>query len=88
MAKAIVSDHRTLRGMEIAGFIDRHGMASSRERHWSGATVKVITVSPGPKLTNWYDVFNYKGVDYRIRYFDGCFHPFVTRLDADLPKFV
>lgn len=84
----IVTDHRTLRGMEIQGFITRDGGAKSTERHWTGARVKVITCHGGPKLKDWHDVFTYKGVQYRLKYFDGCFHPFVTRVGADLPTFV
>ena len=85
---AIITDHRILRGMETKGFIVRDGSARSTERHWTGRQVKVVTCHEGPKLRHWYDVFTHKGVDYRLRYFDGCFHPFVTRLDADLPSFV
>lgn len=86
----IVSDFRTLKGMERQGFIICNGRPRSRERHWTGRYVRVITVQEGPKLTNWYDVFTYRGKDYRIRYFDGCFKPFVIRLDSALrlPYFV
>jgi len=84
----IVTDHRILRGMETKGFILRNGSPVSRERHWTGHQVRIVHVTAGPKLYNWYDVFSYRGVDYRLRYFDGCFKPFVTRLNAGLPSFV
>lgn len=87
---AIVTDHRMLRGMEIKGFIIRNGGPKSSEKHWTGLQVKILHVTKGPRLENWYDVFSYRGTDYRLRYFDGCFKPFVTRLDAglSLPQFV
>ena len=85
---AIVSDHRILRGMETAGYIIRNGKPGQTERHWTGQQVPVITVSEGPKLTHWYQTFTYKGVEYRIKYFNGCFHPFVVRLGETMPSFV
>lgn len=89
---AIVTDHRTLRGMEIAGFIQRNGSPKSRERHWTGAKARICHVTPGPRFDNcdWWEPFKYKGIEYRLQYFDGCFKPFVTRLDCalKLPRFV
>lgn len=88
MGQSIIRDHRVLGGMERAGFIIRNGGPKSRERHWSGASVPVITVEPGPKLRYSGDVFTYKGTQYRLKYFDGCFKPFVTRYGAVLPAFI
>jgi hypothetical protein len=82
---AIVTDYRTLKAMERRGFIvakDGHGT------HWSGVTVRNYFVNEGPALHNWFDVFTYNGVDYRLRYVDGCFYPFVHRLDTPGPAFV
>jgi hypothetical protein len=86
--RAIVTDGRTLKGMTAKGYIVYHG---GSDRHWTGRRVKVCYVEDcGPKLEHWYDVFTYRGVEYRLRYFDGCFKPFVTRLDCalNLPTFV
>jgi hypothetical protein len=90
MSHVIVTDHRTLRGMEIAGYINRNGHAKSRERHWSGLPVRVCHVSEGPKLKHWSQRFTYRGHEYQLHYFDGCFHPFVCRMDTGfpLPSFV
>jgi hypothetical protein len=85
---AIVSDHRTLRGMEIAGFIVRDGKPSDRVRHWSGLRARVITCHAGPKLENYYDTFTYKGEEYRLTYIDGCFAPFVVKVGQPLPPYV
>jgi len=84
----IVTDHRTLRGMEIAGFIVRNGSAKARERHWSGIPVRVCHVTEGPMLKSWYSHFTYGGKEYKIKYFDGCFHPFVVEVGKPSPSFV
>ena len=85
---AIVSDFRTLKGMERQGFVILRGGPNSRERHWTGLQVKVITVKPGDRLNDWGQPFTYRGNQYRIEYFDGCFHPFVTRVGVAKPAFV
>lgn len=84
----VITDHRILRGMESKGFIVRNGQAGQTERHWTGARVKVVTVSEGPALKHWGQHFTYNGVEYRIKYFDGCFKPFVVRVGVPLPSFV
>lgn len=88
MRGAIVKDFRTLNALERAGYILCNGTPRSRERHWAGAAVRVITVQAGPKLENWYQPFTHRGVEYRIEYFDGCFHPFVVRAGLPKPRFV
>ena len=86
--QTIIRDHRILAGMERQGFILRNGSPRLTERHWTGVQVPVITVKPGPKLRYGNEIFKYRGSEYRIMYFDGCFHPFVTRVGAPLPAFV
>lgn len=81
----MVTNPRTLRAIAKQGFIS---WQDGRERHWTGLTVKRRWVAPGNKLVNWYDTFRYRGHEYRLRYVDGCFHPFVFRLDAHIPSFV
>ena len=76
----VITDGRTLRAMHKRGFIVWQG--GQVTRHWTGARIKVRFVEAGPKLQNYYDVFEYHGVAYRLRYLDGCFKPFVCRLDA------
>jgi hypothetical protein len=73
--------------MERRGFIvtlDGH------DRHWTGRRVRNYFVREGEKLEHWYSIFEYRGIEYRLRYFDGCFKPFVTRVDCalSLPSFV
>ena len=75
----MITDGRTLRGMVKAGFILWN---DGLEKHWTGYTVRRRWVQPGPKLgSNMFAVFTYRKQDYRLRYFDGCFHPFVCRAD-------
>jgi hypothetical protein len=81
----MITNPRTLRAMAKRGWIE---WQDGRERHWTGATVKRRHVQPGAKLENWYDTFRYRGREYRLRYVDGCFHPFVFRVDAQPPSFV
>lgn len=85
---AIVTDHRTLRGMEIQGFITRNGGPKSRERHWTGKQAHVFHVTVGPKLEHWYKPFKFRGREYKIEYFDGCFRPFVVKVGEPKPSFV
>ena len=81
----IVCDYRLLNGMERAGFIETR---PGYDRHWTGTRVRNYFVHAGPKLPEWYTPFEYKGVTYRLRYFDGCFHPFVTVLGSSVPSFI
>lgn len=81
----MVTNPRTLRAMARAGWIL---WEDGRERHWTGLTVKRRHVQPGPKLDDWSQTFCYRGHDYRLRYVDGCFHPFVFRVGARIPEFV
>jgi hypothetical protein len=76
---------RTLRAMTRHGWIV---WSDARERHWTGQTIKRRHVQPGPKLEDWYQTFIYRGHAYRLRYVDGCFHPFVFRADQPPPAFV
>ena len=83
---AIVNNRNTLKGMAKAGFILWEDGYTTR--HWTGVEVPVIFVREGPRLENWYDEFEYRGKRYRLRYFDGCFHPFVCEVGKELPEFV
>lgn len=81
----MITNPRTLRAMTRQGFII---WQDARERHWTGWTVARRWVQPGLKLNNWYDVFRYRGQEYRLHYVDGCFHPFVFRVGTQRPSFV
>lgn len=81
----IIRDYRILKAMERRGFIV---CKDGYSRHWTHQTVRNYFVGSGPKLENWYDHFSYSGKEYKIEYFDGCFHPFVTEVGKRVPSFV
>ena len=81
----MITDYRRLKGMARQRFIT---WTPGRDRHWTGFQAKRCFVHPGPKLTNWYDEFTYRGQSYRLHYVDGCFHPFVFRVGSQWPAFV
>ena len=83
---AIITDKRTLRAMERAGFIVT--FLNTKDRHWTGRVHTPRYVDAGPKLASWATPFTYKGEQFRLCYFDGCMMPFVTRIGAQLPTFV
>jgi hypothetical protein len=87
-ATALVLNPRTLAAMARRGFIVWE--PNETTRHWTGQRVPVRYVEAGPALTFWYDEFRYRGGRYRLTYVDGCFMPFVMRLDtpAPVPAFV
>lgn len=81
----IVKDYRILKALERRGFIVcKDGYA----RHWTGHTVRNYFVAAGPKLENRFEPFEYKGKQYKIEYFDGCFYPFVIEAGKSVPAFV
>ena len=83
---AIIGDMRILKGMRDAGLIVFDKATGEMVGHWTGATVKAVyvdDVAPGIEQP-----FTYKGKQYRLKYFDGCFCPFVCREGAQVPSFV
>lgn len=81
----MISNPRTLRALTKAGFIV---WSPGSDRHWSGLQARRLFVQPGPKLDAWYQTFKHNGREYRLHYVDGCFHPFVFRVGAQVPSFV
>jgi hypothetical protein len=82
----IVTDYRILNAMERHGFIIT---CPGKGRHWTGRIIRNYFVEDaGPKLTTWSQSFKYRGNEFRLRYFDGCFKPFVTRVGITPPAFV
>lgn len=86
---AVVSDMRILKAMARRGFVIPHKHWGMLTKHWTGAYVKAFYIQgDGPKAEAG-GYFEYKGIRYRTKYFDGCFYPFVVRADANnLPAFV
>lgn len=68
-----------LRAMAKRGLITLSPDTGLKVQHWTGQEVTACYISAGP-----YN-FEYKGKKYGVRYFDGCFNPFVVCLNED-PK--
>ena len=87
----IITDGRTLRAMARHGWIE---WEPSTDKHWTGRMARRFFVSPGwrhhSELPNWFNEWEYRKGRYRLTYVDGCFHPFVMRLDVSdtRPEFV
>ena len=71
----ILTDMRLLKGMAKQGLIILAGDTGKTVKHWSGQKVKAYYIASGPYR------FEYKGKEYAVKYFDGCFSPFVVCLD-------
>lgn len=85
----IITNLRTLRALERAGFVTVCPQVP--ERHWTGAMVRSRWVQPGDKHPEHVGQrFKWRGKEYRLAYLDGCFKPFVARFEpgAQLPSFV
>ena len=74
----IVNHLSVLKAMEHAGHIKLHPDTGHLVKHWTGPKVTAYYVDHGDITTQ----FEYKGKQYRLKYFDGCFHPFVVLLDG------
>lgn len=90
----IIQDMKLLREMAKAGHIVLHEDTGKKVRHWTGQMVTAYYIDGVMTNSSWKFRFRHltirgKGVDYAIKYFDGCFCPFVVMLDGDLgPAFV
>jgi hypothetical protein len=82
----VVTDIQTLRGMAKAGHIKLDPATGKKVNHWTGQPIKACYIDDAVGPTH----FTYRGAKYRIKYFDGCFNPFVVEdvSDSELPSFV
>lgn len=76
----IVHDLRVIKAMAKKGLVELSQDTGEKVRHWTGRTVKAVYISSGP-----YE-FEYKSKRYGVRFFDGCFNPFVVDLEDPSPK--
>ena len=84
MSGTIVTDLRVLKAMAKANLILLDDDTGKPVRHWTGAVGKATYIWDAVKA----NPFTYKGVQYKVQYFDGCFKPFVCRVGEPLPSFV
>jgi hypothetical protein len=82
--RGVVTDMRTLKGMAVKGLIKLHPHTGKKVRHWSGQMIPCRYIDDVTARIP----FEYKGVKYTRKFFDGCIMPFVVRIDAELPSFV
>ena len=86
----IVNHLKMLKHMASQGFIKLDPETGQKVRHWTGHTVMAYYVNDGDRE------FEFNGKPYGapngrygVRYFDGCFKPFVVFLDNKPgPQFV
>ena len=82
----VVTDIRTLRDMATAGHIKLAPATGKKVNHGTGQPIKAYYIDDAVGPTH----FTYNRVKYRVKYFDGCFNPFVVEDvdDRELPSFV
>lgn len=75
----VVPPVKVLRKMAKAGLIKPHADTGKKVGHWTGTEVTayyIDDVCEGVKQP-----FEFEGRHYRLKYFDGCFNPFVVCLE-------
>lgn len=78
----IVTDSHTLKALARAGWIVLPPEHGRKVRTAIGDGVCKYVVD-GERLEDWCKPFTHGGKLYRLRYFDGCFKPFVTVFDPN-----
>jgi hypothetical protein len=76
--RTVVPDLASLKAMARAGLIRLHADTGQKVRHWTGRMVTAFYVDG---TGSGDEPFVYKGRHYRLKYFDGCFSPFVVDMD-------
>ena len=83
----LVPNLSTLKAMAEAGLVILDPCTGEKVRHWSGQmTTAYYVADAGPNLQPWYKEFEFRGARYKLDYFDGCFKPFVCRVDSGIPR--
>jgi hypothetical protein len=65
--------------MARAGFVKLHADTGKEVCHWTG---QIVTACYVDGIGSSLEPFVYKGRHYRLKYYDGCFSPFVVDMDA------
>lgn len=78
--RTVVPGVKLLQAMANAGLIKLHDDTGCEVGHWTGQTVTAFYVDGLTEGTP--STFEYKGREYRLKYFDGCFCPFVVDIKA------
>ena len=75
----VVPNISTLRAMAKAGLIKLHNDTGQKVGHWTGSTITAFYVDGVCKGVQ--EPFEFKGRKYKLKYFSGCFNPFVVDID-------
>lgn len=82
----VINNVPLLRAMAKEGCITLHPDTGQKVRHWTGQLVTATYVRGSSNSK-----FTYNGKKYCLKYFDGCFCPFVVLVEnpqQKLPDFV
>ena len=71
-----VKNFNTLKAMAKRGLIELHSDTGTKLKNWFGGGFHVCHYVNDGKYR-----FEYKGQNYAVKYFDGCFCPFVVKLN-------
>jgi len=78
-----------LKAMERRGLVKFARGTGCVVNHWTGIPVKATYVDDyGDNVKHSHRGFEYKGKMFKVKYFDGCFNPFVVEVGTKLPEFV
>jgi hypothetical protein len=84
--RSVLTSMLVLRAMQKAGHICFAPDTGKKVRHWSGATVTAVYVDGPPDGKP--NQFEFGGIEWELRYIDGCFYPFVCLAGSKSPSFV
>lgn len=75
----VVPPVKVLRKMAKAGLIKLHADTGKKVGHWTGATTTAYYIDDACEGVT--QPFFFEGLSYRLKYFDGCFNPFVVCIE-------
>lgn len=77
--RTVVPGVETLKAMARAGLIKLHADTGKKVRHWSGQITTAYYIDD--VCAGVCRPFKFLGREYTLKYFDGCFCPFVVDID-------
>ena len=81
MTRTVVANRRLVTGMIKAGLVIEHDDYKLKKvRHWSGSMVPVYYVSGVAEGVR--EPFEFRGRQYELKFFAGCFAPFIIDVQA------
>lgn len=77
--RTLVPGIPVLKAMAKAGLIKLHSDTGKRVGHWTGQTVTAYYIDD--VCDGVQQPFTHDGRQYRLKFFDGCFYPFVVDIE-------